>query len=172
MEYEVHGPYVVPRKVRLIDRNSKVRARFWSQIDAEIPGLSEAVGCYIFCVNNKPWYVGMAERQTFRKECFGHHKLVAYNEALVRTKKGVPKLYLLAKLTKGGAFTRVTTKKHRSTHFLENLLIGIALNKNPELINLKNTKIHKSLIVPGVVHTPHSKINWTSVRALRTVLGT
>jgi len=71
------------------DKNSL--NKFWSRVDDELKvGLPGAIGCYIFSIRAgrgvKPWYVGLAEKQSFRKECFTSHKLNHYNNAIAARK--------------------------------------------------------------------------------------
>lgn len=47
-------------------------ANFWDRANNEAEeGLSDSVGCYIFSIRagkgSLPWYVGMAEKQSFKK---------------------------------------------------------------------------------------------------------
>lgn len=60
---------------------------FWNAVD-ELCGyqISTACGCYVFSIRAGrgvlPWYVGKAEKQSFRAECFAAHKLNIYNKGL------------------------------------------------------------------------------------------
>ena len=41
--------------------------------------------------------------------------------------------------------------KRKSVEHLEKMLIGMALARNPELKNLKDTKLHKEMTLPGLI---------------------
>ena len=170
MRYEVFGEFDVPRTKRLVDKSPQALRAFWEQASGSNPGLADAVGCYVFCIGKKPWYVGLAERQTFRRECFQPHKLVAYASAMSKVKTGKPKLILLAKMTPKGKFAKPGVNGHRATRFLEDLLIGMALSRNPKLENARGTKFMKQMVVPGVLNTPQGKSAAKSVKALRSVM--
>ena len=172
MKYEVHGPFKVPRNRRLIDHSPVARRTFWETVDDCETGLSKAVGCYVFCIGRRPWYVGVAERQAFDRECFALHKIVAFNSALNKVAKGQPQLVLISKMTNSGRFAKPTTNAHKSSQFLEDMMIGMALAANPEIVNVKGTKFSKELVVPGVINTPLGKWKKTSVKFLKSALGT
>lgn len=169
MKYETHGPFEIKRSPRLIDRSATARREFWKAIDEGVPGLSYAVGCYIFCIGSKPWYVGLAEKQSFRSECFQPHKINAFNSALDKV-RGTPSLILIAKITPKERFAKPGVNGHKATRFLEDLLIGMALSKNPKLENIRGTKFKKKVVVPGIVNTPHGKNKSKSVQFLREIM--
>ena len=89
MKYNPIGPFEIPINPRRRVEKSDLKA-FWEDIEDSDEGLSSAVGCYVFGLKNKsyiPWYVGLAEKQTFSSECFSVHKLNIYNEAISLLKK-------------------------------------------------------------------------------------
>lgn len=156
MKYDIYGPFEITRSGRLVDKSAKAKRDFWLEVDKRVPGLSGGVGCYIFCVGKKPWYVGLAEKQCFKNECFQPHKINAFNSSLDKM-KGKPQLIFINKLTPSGKFSKPGVNGHRASRFLEDLLIGMALSKNPLLENVRGTKFTKELVVPGVLNTPQGK---------------
>src|ERR1035438_601424 len=58
-KFKPYGPFQVPvDDGRVLTKELK---EFWTEIDGQYPGLSGAVGCYIFAISSKktkPWYVG------------------------------------------------------------------------------------------------------------------
>lgn len=172
MKYEVHGPFPIQKANRLVDHSAAAKRRFWEEVEDIEPGLSEAVGCYLFCIGKKPWYAGMAERQSFERECFALHKLLAFNSALNKVKKGRPQLILISKMTNRGRFAKPTVNGHRASQFLEDMIIGMTLAANAEAVNIKGTKFPKELSVPGVINTPQGKGSKKSVQFLRSALRT
>lgn len=174
MNFEVYGPFPITRmgKGKAIAHAPADKRAFWDDVDAHHEGLSEACGCYVFVVRGRAWYVGRAVRQTFRKECFSIHKIVQYNDAL-QTVSGPPSLILLAKQTRGGqrfAKPAKTGRGHPDVCFLENLLIGSALGRNPQLQNIKGTKLLKEMRVPGVLNPPRGRAR-IAVQKLKKALG-
>jgi hypothetical protein len=170
MLYRVFGPYAIPRDGVLIAKTAADRREFWSAVEAEADGLPDACGCYVFSIRRRAWYVGLAQSQTFRQECFSLHKLNQYNYALQRV-SGEPQLHLLAKLTPTGRFCAPAANGHRDIEFLETLLIGMALNQNEDLQNIRGTKFLREMRVPGILRTGRGEGRLNSVRSLRDALG-
>jgi len=170
MIYKVFGPYSIPRDGVLIAKTPADRREFWSAIEAEEDGLPDACGCYVFSIRRRAWYVGLAERQTFCQECFSLHKLNQYNYSLQRV-SGEPQLHLIAKLTPTGRFAAPAVNGHRDIEFLETLLIGMALNQNEDLQNIRGTKFLREMRVPGILRTGRGEGRLGPVRSLRDALG-
>lgn len=156
MNYEIFGGFKIPRKPNkrsIVD--TRDRYDFWHEVQAAKTGLPWARGCYVFALRMRggaliPWYVGKTCRQGFMHECFESHKLVHYNE-VIASSAGVPLLYFIARTTPGGKFK--TTLSSRESTYLETLLIGMGLQRNPHLKNVSGTKFLKELHVPGLVNS-------------------
>ena len=80
------------------------------------------------------------------------HKIVHYNNAFAR-RKGRPQLFFLAQLTDAGAFRSPTTRHRLAIWELEALLIGMALSRNPSLLNQNGIKFQKRLIAEGLINS-------------------
>jgi hypothetical protein len=164
----------IPKVKGLIIAEKDEIASFWSHANSVFgEELSEGIGCYIFSIRagkgSKPWYVGLAQNQTFRKECFTDHKLKHYNYAIAE-RKGTPLLTLVVKRTPGSKIIGPTAKKHRDIEFLENMLIGNCLSRNPSLSNVRDTKLLKEMVVPGLFNTPQGK-QASHVAEFRALIG-
>jgi hypothetical protein len=158
----------------LIAADKKSMNDFWIQVDAQLEdGLSGGIGCYIFSVRagkgSLPWYVGLAEKQSFRKECFTAHKLMHYNNAIAK-RKGTPLLTLVAKYTPRDKLVTPNGGSHRDIQFLETMLIANCLSRNPELYNVRDTKLLREIYVPGLVNTQPGKAP-ASVSDFKTLIG-
>jgi hypothetical protein len=94
----------------------------------------------------------MTENSSFRKESWQPHKLNLYVDAMQSRKKGTPVLYLIAKQTTGGRFTKPSKSRLGSVRALEKLLINTCILRNPDLLNKKATKHPRGLIVPGYMN--------------------
>jgi len=174
MNYFPYGPFDIPKTVKgRIDADKNSLAKFWNDVNAEKEDLSEAVGCYIFSVRAGrgllPWYIGLAEKQSFRQECFAIHKLVNYNETIA-ARKGTPVLTLLPKFTATGRYASQSKNGHGDIQFLEKMLIGLAVRRNSELVNIKNTRLLKEMVVPGILNTPRGRQK-KSVDMLKSLMG-
>ena len=152
--YETFGGFDVPRKTgatkKVLNFSSPALKGFWEVVENESPGLPEACGCYIFSIKAgqgiTPWYVGQS-KTGFRKECFQSHKRNHFHEVVNKHVKGTPILTFIARLTPNNKFKDTLDKPEAD--FIEQQLIQYALVKNPELINVKNTKLPKQIQIPG-----------------------
>lgn len=157
MNYSIHGPYRMHRRKGLVDTSKEAIRDFWKQVEDDEPYVSNSCGCYVFAIRAgkgvRPWYVGLAEKQSFEHECYSIHKINIYNEALAE-RKGTPILFLIARRTNGEKFSKPSSNGHRSAQLLETLLIGSALDKNPDLMNVKDTAFLRDMTVPTILNTP------------------
>ena len=147
---------------------------FWDRVATELEhDLADAVGCYIFSIRAgkgvKPWYVGLAARQSFRKECFTAHKLNHYNTAIAG-RKGTPMLTLIPKYTRAGRYAKPRQSGHRDIQFLETMLIGTCVRRNSCLLNVRDTKLLREMVVPGLLNNPKGR-DYDSVTKFKGLLG-
>jgi hypothetical protein len=154
MHFEVQGPFDFYRtRARLIDNSAEARRLYWEWVDDFVSGLADACGCYIFTINTSngalPWYIGKAERQPFRKECLSAHKVNHYNNAIAG-RTGTPCIFFVPQLTRAGKYRKPTTTKRRAISELESLLIGMAIARNPRLLNARGTRWYQQLTVDGL----------------------
>jgi hypothetical protein len=155
MRFAVFGGFTIARKA---NRHGVFDKNFWNQVTDSNQNLAEACGCYVFALKNGnnivSWYVGKTEKRTFQRECFQPTKINYYNEVLI-DRHGTPLLFLLPRLTKSRMrFSKPTKSGYRDIDFLETMLIGMALERNRELMNVKKTKLLRELIVPGIINNP------------------
>lgn len=176
MNFFPHTPAKIPRQDNgLIAADKDSLAGFWETVDSQIAdGLSGAIGCYIFSVRAGkgvlPWYVGLAEKQSFRKECFTSQKLFHYNNVIAK-RRGTPLLTLIAKYTPGEKIVTPTGSGHRDIEFLEKLLIASCLHRNGDLCNKKDTKLLREMVVYGLLNTPQGGAATSSVSEFRGLVG-
>jgi hypothetical protein len=93
---------------------------------------SQRRGVYVFGLRSqkgavRPWYVGLAKKQTFAEEAMTHDKLRKYAAAMFG-RTGRPTITLVAAPLTGPG---------NSIDDLETLLIWIARERNPKLLNEK-----------------------------------
>jgi len=175
MNFYPYRPFEIPRQTtnKLVANDNNSLALFWEEIEDECEGLSEAIGIYIFSIRagkgNLPWYVGKAEKQVFKSECFQHHKLTHYNNCIAG-KRGTPLLTLIPKFTQNDYFTQPNGQTHADISALEKMLIGTCLQKNTNLANIRDTKVHKKLVLPGYLNTPQGGLAH-SVKEFKNLLG-
>ena len=162
MNFFPHTPLEIPRQANgLIAADKESLREFWDYAEVAVEdGISGGIGCYIFSIRAGrgalPWYVGLAEKQSFRKECFTSHKLVHYNNA-VAARRGTPVLTLVAKYTPGDKLLNPTGNEHKDIQFLETVLISYRLSRNLDLYNTRDTKMIREMVVPGLLKArlPH-----------------
>jgi hypothetical protein len=170
MKFDVYGKFSVARNGHLVSRSKQHKREFWEAVEECEPGLSDACGCYVFLIRGRAWYVGMAEKQTFKQECFALHKITQYNEALARV-NGKPSMVFLPKVTPGGRFASPTQRGHSDVRMLENLLIGSALRRNPDLQNVKGTRLLREMNVPGFLNSRQGQGRANAVQSFRRAVG-
>lgn len=176
MNYATYGEFEVPRKDvkkgKVLDFSKEALSGFWSKVEEKLPGLLDAVGCYIFATKAgpgiTPWYVGQT-KTSFKGECFQPHKQKTYHD-VCNGIKGTPVLILVARCTPNGKLAKGNLDKSEAD-FVEQLLISHALSKNSDLTNKKNTVFLKGLRIPGVLNSPKGQPGPGS-KLLSRVLGT
>ena len=174
LNFYPYSPIAIPRTTKgLIANDGESLRLFWSGVEAIEEGLSNAIGMYIFSIRAGggiiPWYVGKAEKQSFSKECFQHHKLTHYNNAVVG-RRGTPMLTFIPKLTKTDYFSSPNGKVQNDISTLENMLIGTCLKKNRQLLNARDTKLYREMCVPGYLNSPKGGVP-SNVREFKVLLG-
>jgi hypothetical protein len=175
MNFFPQSPFEIPRQANgLIAADKGARTAFWNMVDeATEPDISGGIGCYIFSIRagrgSLPWYVGMAEKQSFRDECFTPHKINHYNNAIAG-RKGTPMITLISKYTPGNKIVTPNGGEHRDIQFLETMLISSALRRNPDLSNKQDTKLLRDMVVPGLINSPQGKA-YASVTEFRDLIG-
>ncbi len=178
MEYEVYGPFEIPRvhTGAMLDFDA-VRARgyFWNSLEEKVPKLPKAKGVYLFGIRAgrgmTPHYVGQARsRNGFYGEVFSPKNCNNYNK-IIHSTKGTPIVLLLARpRRRGSGFSKPARGE---LDFLEKMLIGMALSKNEELINVHHTKYMKNICVPGVIGKFDGRRRLSEAQeSLRALLGT
>jgi hypothetical protein len=154
-----YGPFAIETSKGLV--RGGARKSFANVLEEYEEGLSKTVGCYVFSIKSsngeKPWYVGKTEKMNFVRECFSPSKRLVVAEMLKERKKGQVQAYLLVRHTPNDKFSRATTGKHPDTEFLETMLIGAALARNPKLLNTKKTAHLRETVVPGIINSPRGQ---------------
>ena len=176
MNYDIFGPYALPKKTaakgKVLDLSAKSLRPFWEAIEEnEGIDLRNGRGCYLFAHKAgggfKPWYVGQS-KGPFAKEVFTPKNKGHYSEVYSDLGAATPVIFLIARLTTGGGLSERSLSS-KEVDFIEQKLIGLALAKNPDLINVANTRHHKGLVIPGIHN--HSGSLSPAARNLRTALG-
>ncbi|HEY0394599.1 MAG TPA: hypothetical protein VGD01_08890 [Candidatus Elarobacter sp.] len=130
------------RVARVIDvRESKMRLA--------VEGVSDHLGVYVFTMaaarGATPWYVGKT-LGSFYGECFTNDKVRKYNEVLADHVRARPVLYFLSLQRTRGPIAANAIEE------LESILIGVALKRNPALLNVSKTR-ELGLTVRGVLNS-------------------
>jgi len=172
--FETYGPYRLERNDQgLLAATAADRRSFWDSVDEETPELSYACGCYIFSIRaprgSRPWYVGKAEKSTFRRECLTAHKINHFNQAIAG-RRGYPELTLLAQVTPRDKFRKPTNSKRKAIRELETMLIGMGVSRNRDLLNIQKTKMLRELSVRGFLNTQRLATSGPA-KALRDLFG-
>ena len=154
--FDVFGPLSISRDTHGHVKRSK--QEMWNDANEWDEELSTTIGCYMFCIkngqNSMPWYVGMTVcQQGFYGEVFADHKIELYNS--ISQRRGIREMYLFPLMTGDSGdskrFSRARVAKRPVIQWLEKTLMGIALQRNPELLNLKDLTLPRSVTVRGVI---------------------
>lgn len=162
MNFDVAGPFKLTRHgtKKLITDQSLTEIK--SQLESWDSGLSEACGCYVFAIHTPkgytPYYVGQASKRSIADEALNLSNREKYNKACSES-KGSPMIFLLPKLTPKGRYKK-KGRNSATIDFLERWLIAAAIERNPGLINTKETRFLRKMSVAGIFNAkkgkPHS----------------
>nr|WP_199045497.1 hypothetical protein [Dyella sp. ASV24] len=175
MRFDVAGPFEIPRhgKKRNITKESLVQLS--AQMEEREEGLSESCGCYVFAKRAgggiTPWYVGQACKRPMLKEALNPDNITKYNGVL-DDDKGTPLLFVIPARTRGGKLRKRPASEKGglpSITFLEKWLIAAAIEKNPDLVNNKETRFLRDLHVVGIFN-PKQGESTTASKDLRRAL--
>jgi len=147
---------------------------FWEELERKNPGLAKAKGVYIFGIRAglgvTPHYVGQARSTLgFYGEVFSHRNCNNYNQ-VIHSKQGTPIISLVARpKIRGKGF--VSPGKYE-LDFMEKLMIGMALAKNEDLINIHHTRNLREITLPGIIGNYDARKRLTNAQgSLKQLLG-
>jgi hypothetical protein len=166
MNFGAYGPFKLRRHgpKNLINKDTKDALRI--ALDECDLGLSDACGCYVFAVRAgkgyTPYYVGRAEKRSILNESLNPSNIGKYNDVITT---GTPVMFLLPMLTPQGKYRKLATGELGSLRFLERWLIAQCIEKNPALVNNKETKFLRSIHVAGIFNATQGEAHKSS-RAL------
>ncbi|HEY5711739.1 MAG TPA: hypothetical protein VIT38_07575 [Allosphingosinicella sp.] len=179
MYFDMYGPFEIARDNGCVPSRQpamwgKVR-NVCSSFDYDEVELERAIGCYAFGLRYgdtfQPWYVGMtiAERG-FRGEVFQPHKRRHY-DAVIGERKGAPIMFLMPLLTPEGRFSRDRGTNKPLIEWVEKMLFGVALKRNPKCRNQRDTRFLRNVVVHGVFNSRPPGKPGPSVIAARKMFG-
>jgi hypothetical protein len=172
--FEVAGPFDLTRhgsKKIITDstlKDIKPKLEHWKV------GLSEACGCYVFAVRAgkgyTPHYVGQACKSSITMEALNPSNREKYNKVLSES-KGTPVLFLIPLQTPTGKFRKKSQVNRglAALDFLEDWLIAHAIEKNPALINNKQTKFLRQIHVAGFFNAKKGESTYASQQLSKTL---
>lgn len=184
MRFKVYGPYDIVDESRHANWIAKEDTDlFWkNEVLALNHELLDACGVYIFGIRGLgktksasttlPWYVGKAERQTFKSECFSYKNLYSFNSIFTNKfkGKGIPFLYMLARVDENDNFSPTATKEeYWGVRFVEEMFIQMSLSVNRDLLNKSKATMARQTSIQGLLNTKTK--NSDSVNNFKDVFG-
>ena len=154
IKYEVFGPFPFRSATEKVFRNAL--GQFWTEReeDERTSGLADAVGVYVWTIEQGkrrvPCNVGVADRQGFRRRFI--QKEMEFRRLLKKQPDVEMDVYLLALHTKTGRLRKAADSQIEVNHWLEAMLIGAAVNVNPDLRNTAATGYLRRAVVDGYVN--------------------
>ena len=94
--------------------------------------------------------LGTSAEDGFKSEIFQSHKLNVYNHIL-HNNRGIPVIFLFPLLTQTNRFSRSRGGNANLVNWLERMLFGLAIAKNPSCENKQGTKFIRSVSINGVL---------------------
>ena len=117
--------------------------------------VSNAIGCYVFCLETKstikPWYVGQTRGvKGFKGEVFQRHKREIYADIL-QNRHGEPRLFLFPLMTPDNKFSQARLAARKTINWLEITLMGLANSQNSEISNVRDMTYLREVEVLGLM---------------------
>ena len=153
--FDVYGSFAINRTGNSIRAN---QCELWDIAEQSGSGLSNAIGCYMFCIKYgnslMPWYVGKTIcKRGFSGEVFTPHKLNHYSKSM-KKRSGDPILFLFPLLSVGreqSRFSRNRSQGARVIKWLEETIMVKAVEQNHELMNKRDLTLLRSVTVRGIL---------------------
>ena len=190
MNFEVYGPFELNAESDggfsgWIDQ-PEINA-FWDEVRKKYENLGNACGVYMFCVEGKqkgkgkttnlPWYVGKAEKLTFKQECFNHRNQLSYNKVISQIYREVTAInfYFVARHNRDGEFSAPAKKDdgtvYEGVRFAERLFMQKSLAANNHLLNIQDLKDARGTHIRNILNWPVRGRDDYSADALKRSLG-
>lgn len=191
MNFEVYGPFLLKTDSDKEERPGWIDQPqikdFWDKVRPRNENLEDACGVYIFCVKGKqknkgkttnlPWYVGKAERLTFKQECFNHRNQLSYNKVISQLYRKVTSInfYFVARHDEDGEFSAPAKKDDETVYegvrFVERLFMQKSLAANSQLLNIKDLMNARRTRIRNILNWPVKGRDDSSERVLKDSLG-
>lgn len=158
-KFVCEGPY--PLKIHR-ERNGKcVKDDTFDLFWETRPALAEKAGCYIFCLSRRPIYVGKAAK-TFKQEVFTGRNRNIYNQQIVKQNGPATVYFVVLEQKQGRHPINIIAE-------VEKLLIGLAHEANPDLVNGHHKNKEDRFMIHGVWNAGKGKPS-QAAKAVRRVL--
>jgi len=152
VHFEPCGPFPLTRTTNRFGKSiSDLSVKnFWES--SSTASLKDEIGCYLFVLGRKPFYVGKATK-SFGQEVFNPKNMSTYRDLVTRF-PGKPSLYFVAH--RKGAERRGASPRAVISH-VEKLLIGLAHEANAELTNVQHRNKPERFCIAGVYNSGKGK---------------
>ena len=191
MNFEVYGPFLLNAEFDVEGLSGWIDQpeinEFWVEVKKQHEDLENACGVYIFCVEGKqkgaskttnlPWYVGKAEKLTFKRECFNHRNQLSYNKVISQLYREVTAInfYFVARHNENGEFSAPAKKEdgtvYEGVRFAERSFMQKSLAANNHLLNIKDLTNARRTQIRNILNWPVKGRDDYSAAALKDSLG-
>lgn len=190
--FEVYGPFKLNEEGFSGWIDQPEIDEFWDKVRQQNENLEleKACGVYMFCVKGKqkrkgkttnlPWYVGKAEKMTFKQECFNHRNQLSYNRVISQLYREVAEInfYFIARHDEDGRLS-ASAKKDEETPYepyegvrlVERLFMRKSLAANNDLVNMRDLTNPRRTHIRNILNWPVKGRDDYSVIELKRSLG-
>ena len=174
MNFEVYGPFKLNTESDTDGFSGWIDQEeindFWDEVRDQDGNLEKACGVYMFFVDGKqkgkgkttnlPWYVGKAEKQTFKQECFTPRNQLSYNKVISQMYREdtAVNFYFIARHGKDGKLSAPAKKDdgtvYEGVRFVERLFMQKSLAANNRLLNVKDLKDPRGTHIRNILNWP------------------
>jgi len=173
--FDVWGPFDVEHLNGWFEGR---QTALWDEVEDRSPGLSTAIGCYMFCLQTprqiRPWYVGMTvSKDGFRGEVFAHHKRTVYGGVMAKhgSPRSTPVLFFFPLMTPQKNYSTAGRTGRDVIEWMEHYLMTTAFARNSAIANIKGMTLLRRVEAPGILGKRRGRMDGDVLSVRRALFG-